>query len=68
MSAYSIVPEDLASFSSLHLCEAPGGFIIALNHFLSLNKSHIEVSVSINLPILCNEGHSIEWSNIVMEK
>ena len=31
-------------YESFHLCEAPGAFIAALNHFLTVNHKNIQVS------------------------
>ena len=30
------------SLRTLHLCEAPGGFIFAINHFLKTRRRHVE--------------------------
>ncbi|XP_046999261.1 cap-specific mRNA (nucleoside-2'-O-)-methyltransferase 2 isoform X2 [Schistocerca americana] len=41
VATYDLVPESANTdgfFNSLHLCEAPGAFIAALNHYLKLNK------------------------------
>ena len=34
MMTYEIVPSDAINFKSFHFCEAPGMFIIGLNHYL----------------------------------
>ncbi|KAF4520681.1 hypothetical protein B566_EDAN006357 [Ephemera danica] len=38
ISTYDVVPQ-CDEFSSLHLCEAPGAFVTALNHFLHVRHS-----------------------------
>lgn len=35
---------DKAAFDTVHLCEAPGAFISALNHFLKISYTDIDVS------------------------
>lgn len=49
LSTYLLIPAEIKNFKSLHLCEAPGAFISALNSYLHLKNPDICVS---NLEIL----------------
>ncbi|XP_018571350.1 cap-specific mRNA (nucleoside-2'-O-)-methyltransferase 2 isoform X2 [Anoplophora glabripennis] len=45
LGQFPIVPQNAAlsgKFKSLHLCEAPGAFVCALNHYLVLNHPGIQ--------------------------
>ena len=51
LSYGDVVPKTTKTICSLHLCEAPGGFICALNHYIktSLKRiSHLWVANSLN--------------------
>uniref|UniRef100_A0A2P2I624 Cap-specific mRNA (nucleoside-2'-O-)-methyltransferase 2 n=2 Tax=Hirondellea gigas TaxID=1518452 RepID=A0A2P2I624_9CRUS len=41
---FPIVPRGELKFNSVHLCEAPGAFIVALNHYLKLHRPHAKWS------------------------
>ena len=34
----NVVPESDLKLMSVHLCEAPGGFVASLNHFLGTHR------------------------------
>ena len=38
VSRFPLVTSDCTGLSSVHLCEAPGAFIVALNHYLKLHR------------------------------
>lgn len=58
--SYDLVPKDIENLNSVHLCEAPGAFITALNHFLQLNRQNVTwnwIATTLN-PYY--EGNSLE--------
>lgn len=46
LCSYSLVDPACKNFKSLHLCEAPGAFVTALNHYLKLNTCDVDVSLT----------------------
>jgi cap2 methyltransferase len=45
VSAYPMVTDCKDVFQSFHLCEAPGAFVCALNHYLKLHHPDVDVSM-----------------------
>ena len=43
ISAYPMIGDVGNVFQSVHLCEAPGAFIAALNHYLKLHHPDVDV-------------------------
>ena len=40
--SFPLVPEEVTKYNSVHLCEAPGGFVASLNHYLKTHRSDCE--------------------------
>lgn len=38
ISTFKVIPDSAVQFNSVHLCEAPGGFICSLNHYLKTHR------------------------------
>ena len=42
LCSFQVVPEEVTKYNSVHLCEAPGGFVASLNHYLKTHRSDCE--------------------------
>ena len=40
----ALVPQKSQDFRTMHLCEAPGAFVTALNHFVRVNRHAEELN------------------------
>jgi len=45
LETFPLVSHETKSFSSLHLCEAPGAFVAALNHHIQNNSKELKVKL-----------------------
>ncbi|KAG8182338.1 hypothetical protein JTE90_028182 [Oedothorax gibbosus] len=65
LSNYSLIPTETMNIKSLHLCEAPGAFISALNSYLYLNHPGISWEWLANTLNPYYEGQNIK--NVVVD-
>jgi cap2 methyltransferase len=62
LGTYPVVNPDNVEVKSMHLCEAPGGFITALNHFLKQNNPKVQFTWTATTLNPYYEGNSSNYT------